>query len=435
MGSLESSDRQPRSPRGRARPIARRRLGAIAAAVGVAAAAIVTSGDGGGSQQLANAITEANATTEADATTGSNATVEADVGISASVEIGTGSTTTTTQPPSTTPQWGPDRPFTTSVGAGLGNGRTRIERSLGCTAGGDSDYWHFSSEAALPPGVLTGPRSTLPGDVRLAADLHSPFHAIRVAPEPIPGPADDSAFLLPGASRVALSNNRGTVKLALESGTCDRAGQTLDFDGLTARTADRPGAWKIVSSTGSYRQATGSGDFDLEADVSPGADNPWALTLRGAVAVIQPKLDVKVVETFWGRDGVDYAKREVGVVYDVTNIGAGDAFNVLLTKASSPTPGASLVAIIIDGDNILIDGNTPVGQFPRALGDLAAGERERVVLKWQLPLPAGDPPCGLVILGCQIDTKLTFSLPDALDVATTPEFVRTVRAPDLPPPA
>lgn len=400
----------------------------------VAAAAAVSSGDGGGSQRLANATPEASVTAEADATAEANGT-GAEVGVGAGVEVGTGSTTTTPPPPPPPPEWGPDRPFTTSMGAGLDNGRTRIERSLGCTAGGDADYWHFSSEAPLPPGVITGPQSTLPGDVRLAADVHSPFHAIRVAPEPIPGPADDSAFLLPGASRVALSNNRGTVKLALESGTCDRAGQTLDFDGLTARTGNRPGAWKIVSSTGSYRQAKGSGNFDLEASVSPGADNPWALTLRGAVAVIQPKLDVKVVETFWGRDGVDYAKRQVGVVYEVTNVGAGDSFNVFLTKASSPTPGASLVAIIINGDNILIDGNTPVGQFPRALGDLAAGKKERVILKWQLPLPAGNPPCGLVILGCQIDTKLTFSLPDALDVATTPEFVRTVRAPDLPPPA
>jgi hypothetical protein len=422
--SLGSGDRQTRTRRGGAAPIGRRvRLGALAGAAGVLAVAVMSSGGGGGApQRLANSE--------------GGPTVEAGVGLEAGVTVDLGgSTTTTTTPTTLPPVLGPSRPFTAAVGAGLGNGRTRIERSLGCNAGGDADYWHFSSEAPLPAGVITGPQSILPGDVRLAADVHSPFHAIRVAPEPIPGPAADSAFLLPGASRVALSNNRGTVKLALTSGTCDRAAQTLDFDGLTARTADRPGAWTIVSSTGAYRQAQGSGAFDLEADVSPGADNPWSMTLRGGVAVIQPELQVRVVETFWGRDGVDYAKRQVGVAYDVRNAGAGDSFGVFLSAASSPTPGASLVAIIIDGDNILIDGNTPVGKFPRALGDLASNETARVVLKWQLPLPAGNPPCGLVILGCEIDTRLTFSLPDALDVATTPSFTVRVKAPDLPPPA
>ncbi|MGH9282307.1 MAG: hypothetical protein ACRD0S_05165 [Acidimicrobiales bacterium] len=122
------------------------------------------------------------------------------------------------------------------------------------------------------------------------------------------------------------------------------------------------------------------------------------------------------MRSFWGRDGVDYAKRQVAVVYDVTNTGPGDSFGTFLQAASSPTPGASLIAIIINGDNLLIDGNTPVGTFPRALGDLATGETARVTLKWQLPLPAGNPPCGLVILGCEIDTTITFRVPDALDV-------------------
>lgn len=435
MGSLDSSDRQPRTRFGGGAPIVRRaRVGALAAAAGVLAAVVMSSGGGGnGPQRLANS--EGGATAEGGATVGGG-TVEGGATVEGGVTVDLGGSTTTTAPPTTPPPvLGPSRPFTAALGAGLANGRTRIERSLGCDAGGDADYWHFSSEAPLPAGVITGPQSTLPGDVRLAADVHSPFHAIRVAPEPIPGPATDAAFLLPGASRVALSNNRGTVKLALSSGACDRAGQTLDFDGLTAKTADRPGTWQIVSSTGAYRQAQGAGGFDLEANVSPGADNPWALTLRGGVAVIQPDLEVKVAETFWGRDGVDYAKRQVGVAYDVRNRGAGDSFGVFLSAASSPTPGASLISIIVNGDDILIDGNTPVGKFPRALGDLASGETARVVLKWQLPLPAGDPPCGVVILGCEIDTKLTFTLPDALDVATTPSFTTPVRAPDLPPPA
>ena len=331
---------------------------------------------------------------------------------------------------------GPPRPFTATVGAGAANGRTRIERSLGCDAGGDADYWHFQSEAPLPAGVLTGPQSTLPGDLRVFADVHSPSHAIRATPEPVPGPSNDAAFLLPDASRVALSNQRGTVKIRLTSGSCTRGGQTLDFDGTTANTADRPGSWVIESSSGSYRSAAGSGDFDLEANVSPGADNPWRLVLRGGIGVLQPALSVNLVDAYWGRDGVDYVKRQVAVVYDVTNNGPGDSFATMLQAASSPTPGASLIAIIINGDNILIDGNTPIGQFPRSLGDLAAGETAQVTLKWQLPLPAGNPPCGLVILNCEFDTKLTFRVPDALDAAASPDptFTLRAKAPSLPPP-
>lgn len=331
---------------------------------------------------------------------------------------------------------GPPRPFATTLGVGAANGRTRIERSLGCAAGGDAYYWHFASEAPLPAGVITGPQSTLAGDARVFADVHSPFHAVRATPEPVAGPATESAFLLPDASRVALSNQRGTVKLQLGSGSCDPGNQTLDFDGTTAKTNEKPGTWSIVSSSGSYRSAAGSGTFDLEADVSPGADNAWKLVLRGGVGVLQPALQVTVAETYWGRDGVDYAKRQVAVAYDVTNTGPGDSFGTFLQTASSPTPGASLIAIIINGDNLLIDGNTPLGTFPRSLGDLASGETTRVTLKWQLPLPAGNPPCGLVILNCEIDTTLGFRLPDALDVAASPDpsFTVRVKAPNLPPP-
>ena len=368
------------------------------------------------------------------------AVVAADLGPTASVNFGSTPTTpaTTVAPPTTTgqpPVPGPPRAFAATVGVGANNGRTRIERSLGCDAGGDADYWHFQSEAPLPPGVVTGPQSTLSGDLRVFADLHSPSHAIRATPEPVPGPMDDSAFLLPDASRVALSNQRGTVKMKLTSGGCARGAQTLDFDGTTAKTNERPGTWAIASSSGSYRFAAGSGDFGLEANISPGADNPWKLDLRGGIGVLQPALQISVAETYWGRDGVDYAKRQVAVVYDVKNVGPGDSFGTFLQAASSPTQGASLIAIIVNGDNLLIDGNTPVGTFPRSLGDLAAGETARVTLKWQLPLPAGNPPCGLVILGCEIDTTLRLRVPDALDVAPPdPSFTLRVKAPNLPPP-
>ncbi len=349
-------------------------------------------------------------------------------------------TTSTTSPPIDEPTLGAPRAFSASLGKGLANGRTRIERSLGCASGGDADYWHFQSESPLPAGVLTGATSTLPGDLRLYADVHGPHHGIRSDPEPpVEGPDQRSAFLLPDGSHVGMSNQRGTVKLRLQSGSCDgRTGDgfTLDFDGTTASVDhdEATAIWEIVSATGSYRAAEGIGWFDLSADVSPGADNPWSLLLDGSIAVLQPRLDVGIADTYWGRDGVDYAKRQVAVVYDVTNVGSGDAFGVLLRSAASPTPGASLISIIINGDNILIDGNTPLGTFPRSLGDLESGERTQVTLTWQLPLPAGNPPCGLVILDCEFDTTLGFTLPDALDVATTPSETLHAKAPHLPPP-
>jgi hypothetical protein len=105
------------------------------------------------------------------------------------------------------------------------------------------------------------------------------------------------------------------------------------------------------------------------------------------------------------------------VVYKITNVGQGDAFNAVLTEASSPT-------------NFVL----PLGPTPQNLGDLLAGESTTVSVRYQFALIAG--PCKLVILGCQFDTKVSVSMPDALDKATTPPPSRTnhVTAPTLPPP-
>jgi hypothetical protein len=363
--------------------------------------------------------------------------------VTLSAQAITDSSTTTTTLPRPAKSWGAYRPFTATVSGA--NGRTRIEQSLNCNAGGDGSYWHFQSEAGLPAGIITGPQSTLPGDLRVFAAVNSPYHVVRSTPEPVPGPTQNDAFLLPDGSHAALTNQRGSVKLGLSSGACpvprDQTGPgfTLDFDGLTAATNEQPGSWSILDAAGSYREAKSPGDgrFDLTANVSPGADDPWSMTLRGSIAVLQPALDVRVVNTYWGRDGVDYASRQVAVTYQVTNVGYGDAFDVRLTNAMSPTPGASLIAVIVNGDNLLIDGNTPVGAPQRSLGDLSELETTTLTLKWQLPLPAGNPPCGLVILNCQFDTTLTFSVPDAMDVPITPTPVVTLHAtaPNLPPPA
>lgn len=340
----------------------------------------------------------------------------------------TSSTSTTLAPPVL------GAPRTIGVHAVRDNGRIRVEESLPCDGtDGVAGYWHLQGEDALPAGVLTAPTNPLPGDLRLFADLHSPFHTIRVSPEPVaaPGPTADSAYLQPEASRVALSNARGTVKLALTSGSCSRSGLTFDFDGSRAVGT---GAWTLASATGSYAGATAGGTFGLDASVLPGADNPWTLDLAGSIKVLQPQLNAEVVRTYWGQDGIDYLQRQVGAVYRITNVGHGDSFGTQLTAASSPSPGASLIRILINGKNLLIDGNTPLTAFPRSLGDLASGESIEITIVWQLPVPSNTSVCKLVILGCQIDTKLTMSAPDALDLPTTHSATLKVKAPDLPPP-
>lgn len=306
-----------------------------------------------------------------------------------------------------------------SPGAGAAAGRINTGES--CAEGGKGGSWHYGYEASLPNNVLTN-SAPIPGDLRLNLDLHSEKHQVRTAPEPLgAAPPDPTAFLLGDSSRVSMSNRRGTVRLALQSGSCDAP--SLAFNGTTAAGN---GTWGIVGSSGAYRQAAGSGTFALRADVAPGADNPWDLRLSGSIAVLKPKLKVEVTDTYWGFLGAHYALRWVSVIYKVTNVGQGDAFDVRLTGASSPTPGVALIGPI--------DGNVALGPIPQNLGDLSAGESERVLLRWQLPLPAKTPPCQLVILGCAFDNTLTFRVPDALDDVTVQSSTARAVAPNLPPP-
>jgi hypothetical protein len=221
------------------------------------------------------------------------------------------------------------------------------------------------------------------------------------------------------------------VQLGLTAGACGGP-MPLTFNGTQT---SGPGTWAVTSTSGSYRQATGLGTFALDAGVSPGADNPWALQVNGSLRVLQPQLDVRLADVYWGRDGVDYALRQVAAEYQITNVGAGDSYGALLTAASSPTPGAALIQISINGRQLFVNGNTPVGGgFPRSLGDLASGEQIRMTVVWQLPAPSGKPPCKAVILGCQIDTRLTFNTPDALDLPVTTNVAIPVKAPNVPPP-
>jgi hypothetical protein len=87
-----------------------------------------------------------------------------------------------------------------------------------------------------------------------------------------------------------------------------------------------------------------------------------------------------------------------------------------LTSATSPTNGVTTVGIV-----------------PQNLPDLQSGQSVTVTVRYQFGLLA---PCALVILGCEFDTTLGVSMPDALDKADSPPPTATVhvRAPDLPPP-
>ena len=276
-----------------------------------------------------------------------------------------------------------------------------------CADGGTGQYRHVSVEAEASP-ILS---AALPGFFRGTLDVHHD------GDEPVGTPLTGSAataFLQGTSSHATFSNQRGSVPLRLSSGTC--AAPSLAFDGTTI---SGPASWTIdtANATGAYRNATGGGSATLSAGVAPGADNPWSMTLNGTIAVLQPSLQVDVVSTSWGNLGVDYVSRRVTVVYRVTNNGPGDAFNTVMTAATSPTNWVFAM-----------------GPAPQNLGDLLAGESTTFSVRYQITLLAG--PCKLVILGCKFDTKVSVSMPDALDKADAPppSQSKQVTAPILPPP-
>ena len=326
------------------------------------------------------------------------------------------------------------QPLTISSSGSNGAGRI-VDPGRRCADGGSGQYRHVGIDSALPT-PPTSPNAVisanLPGFIRGSFDVH--HDGDEVVGQPIT-PAANQAFLQGTESHVTLSNQRGSVQLRLTSGTC--AAPTLSFDGTTVAGT---GSWTIDpnSTTGSYHPtapnpSTGSGTFTLSMGVAPGADNLWALTLNGDITVPQPKLKVEVASTSWGNLGVDYVTRRVTVVYRVTNIGTGDAFDTVATEASTTTPGVKAM-----------------GPVPQKLGDLAHGESTTFTVRYQfslieLSLNVGTTivgqgliggPCTLVILNCTFSTKVSVSMPDVLDKADVPAPSQTlqVTAPTFPPP-
>jgi hypothetical protein len=304
------------------------------------------------------------------------------------------------------------------------NGQTRTTNpGLDCPTGPGS-YRHYLIESSLAGGVV----SSLPGAFRSTLDVHYN------GPGGARAPAANQAFLEGDESHATLSNQRGTIRWTLHSGTC--ASKTLSFDGTTAAGA---GTWS-GSGTGSYRQLTGNGTFALSAEMNPGADSAWSLSLNGSINVLQPSLAVIIERTYWGHLGIDYVNRIVSVDYRVANSGPGDAFGVLFIGAPTTTPG-----VRVCGEPYYV--TNPCATPPPApipLGDLASCtlnpdgsipstcDTEIVTVRYRMdPL---NGPCSLVILGCTFPTTVTVRIPDALDVATDKTAAKTVTAPILPPP-
>jgi hypothetical protein len=296
------------------------------------------------------------------------------------------------------------QPITVTLSGTNGVGTITTD-ALSCAAGGQGKYRHYTIDAPLPAGVL----SHLAGQARATLDVHHD------GVEPPVGPVVNDAFLLGNESHLTLSNQRGAVQLRLSSGTC--GAPTLPFDGTTVGPAS--GTWLIdstsPSNSGAYRQASGSGTFTLKAGVGPGADNAWTLGVNGSLSVLEPTLQATVVSTFWGNLGLDYALRNVSVTYQITNTGPGDAFATSLVATSSPTAGVK-----------------PLGPTPQPIGDLAAGQSAQVTVVYHMAKFSG--PCGFVLLSCHFATKITASVPDALDVTSTQFATNQVVAPNLPPP-
>jgi hypothetical protein len=241
-------------------------------------------------------------------------------------------------------------------------------------------------------------------------DLHLDVHSDGTGPGQT---VYSGGFMPDGMSRVALSNSRGTMLLGLTSpnDSCTKAG--LSFDGTTVSGT---GTWSVTSANGSYRQASGSGNYNIvQAHVAPGAINSFHLTLTGSITVLSPAMQISLVSTSWGNLGLDYVSRIVTATYQIKNVGTGDSFAPTLTSATSHA-----------------DGVTSLGPVPQALDDLAAGASTQVSVKYQLALLQ---PCQLVILNCSFGTTVGVNMPDALDVPfpQTSANVQVI-APTLPPP-
>lgn len=144
-------------------------------------------------------------------------------------------------------------------------------------------------------------------------------------------PSYDGAWLPPGQSSVLIENTRGALTLALASGSGACGENSLEFNGTTASGS---GTWSAKDGAGSYRQATGSGNFSVTATVAPGADNPFQITLSGSISVLDPSVGVELVGASWDR-GSESGPHDATVTYRLTNTGPGDSFGVRVVDSTT----------------------------------------------------------------------------------------------------
>lgn len=274
------------------------------------------------------------------------------------------------------------QPLNVSVSAANG---TVTALAADCTSGPLTATRRITGSQSVPAGVF----SSLPG--QLAFDLPVSVGATQAALRGTDG-------------RVTLTNARGTLTLALSSGSC--AAPSLSYDGVKV---SGPGTWTVVADTtpgNSYRGATGSGTFGIVGtDVTVGGGRLWKLNLMGSVDVLQPTLAV-THRAFWGGP-FNYLSRTLSVEYRIRNTGPGDAFDVVLNDAATSSPGV-----------------TRLGPVPQAVGALPAGSERGVVVRYRV--------CSIAAIGCRFTSDIQLTVADALDAGGPVSFQRTVQVPITP---
>ncbi|MFD0357325.1 hypothetical protein ACFVHW_26830 [Streptomyces sp. NPDC127110] len=255
----------------------------------------------------------------------------------------------------------------------------------GCSSGPLTDGRLFLGSASLAPGQFSS----------LAAQMgvSLPF---RVGAGQAALPEDDT--------RVVLVNPRGTLTLALKAGTC--SSPTLALGGSTVSGT---GTWTVVPDStpaNAYRGASGTGSFNVTADVTLGSGRSWSLSLTDSVSLLQPQVAV-THRAYWGGLG-NYLSRTLSVEYRIRNTGSGDAFNVKLLDA---LPTGS--------------GITRLGPVPQTVGSIRSGATASVVVRYRV--------CGIAVVGCRFTANTQTSLTDALDGNLHTEAVPvTVQVPIAP---
>ncbi|WP_329395147.1 hypothetical protein [Streptomyces melanogenes] len=242
-----------------------------------------------------------------------------------------------------------------------------VTSSSGCPSGPLDTTRRLTGGTALSPGVFSSLAS------QLSVDL--PFRV-----------GGTQAALPGGEGRVALTNARGTLTLALTAGDCTTP--TLSYDGTKVSGS---GTWTVVpdaTPANAYRGATGGGSFTVTSDVTPGTGKLWTMNLTGNVTLLQPQVAV-TQRAFWGGIG-NYFTRTLSVEYRIRNTGPGDAFGVKLVDA---LPTGS--------------GITRLGPVPQTVGAIPAGGSAPVVVRYRV--------CPVTVIGCRFTANTQTFLTDALD--------------------